>query len=195
MSKKDKNKQVNSDGYEADGISDISTDSVSDVSSSSDPLQQAQGELDFADKIEELESKLVTAQAQLARAVADYHNLEKRVAESRGELAAWANGDLLRRIVPVLDHFDQALKGAADNGESGGWLKGVEMATRELRKTLEESGLETVQTDQFDPNLHEAVEAVEGVDGKILKVVEMGYTLNGKVLKPAKVVVGRSSVK
>ena len=195
MSKKDKNKQVNSDGYEADDISDISTDSVSDVSSSSDPLQQAQGELDFADKIEELESKLVTAQAQLARAVADYHNLEKRVAESRGELAAWANGDLLRRIVPVLDHFDQALKGAADNGESGGWLKGVEMATRELRKTLEESGLETVQTDQFDPNLHEAVEAVEGVDGKILKVVEMGYTLNGKVLKPAKVVVGRSSVK
>lgn len=177
MTKKDK-KNKNSDGYEADDISDTLTDSVSDVSSSSD-------------RTEELEMELGQVKAQLARAVADYHNLEKRVAESRGELAAWASGDLLRRIVPVLSHFDQALKGAADAGESGGWLKGVEMATRELRKTLEESGLEAVQVDEFDPNLHEAVEVVDGESGKILKVVEMGYTLNGKVLKPAKVVVGK----
>lgn len=181
MTKKDK-KNKNNEGYEAGDISDdsldTSADRASDVSASSD-------------QIEELESKLVTAEAQLARAVADYHNLEKRVAQSRGELAAWANGDLLRRIVPVLDHFDQALKGAADQGESGGWLKGVEMATRELRRTLEESGLKTVQVEEFDPNLHEAVEVVEGPSGKILKVVEMGYTLNDKVLKPAKVVVGK----
>lgn len=183
MSKKDKK---NKDEYELTDASDISADAersaadrVSDVSADSD-------------HVTELEAELAETKSQLARAVADYHNLEKRVAESRGELAAWANGDLLRRIVPVLDHFDRALKGAEEAGESGGWLKGVEMAAKELRKTLAESGLEEVEVEEFDPNLHEAVEVTEGPSGKILKVVEMGYTLNGKVLKPAKVVVGRS---
>lgn len=130
------------------------------------------------------------ARNQLKRAIADYQNLEKRVDESKVEFAAWANAELLKKIVPVLDHFDQALGGSGEDS-SEGWRKGVELAVKELRKVLENEGLVAVQTDQFDPSLHEAVEVVGGEDGKILKVVGMGYTLNGRILKPAKVVVGK----
>ena len=66
------------------------------------------------------------------------------------------------------------------------------MATLQLRQVLSNQGLEEIETDgQFNPGLHEAVDTKIGEDGKILEVVEKGYKLNGKILKPARVVVGK----
>ncbi len=130
---------------------------------------------------------------QLKRAVADYHNLEKRVVEGRSELTKWGISELLVKLLPTLDHLEQALTGASEIDKQSGWFKGVELAVKELNQVLQSEGLEQIVADgQFDPNLHEAVDTKPGDDNIILQVVRKGYTLNGKVLRPAAVVVGRS---
>lgn len=142
-------------------------------------LQKLQGDFDLVN-------------AQFKRALADYQNLEKRVAEGRSEINSWAVTDLLTRIAGVMHYFDQAFKGVSDDEQKSAWFKGVQMATLQLRQVLKDQGLEEVEADgHFDPALHEAVDTREGEDGKILEVVEKGYKLNGKILKPARVVVGK----
>ncbi|MBU1032209.1 nucleotide exchange factor GrpE [Patescibacteria group bacterium] len=143
-------------------------------------------------KITELENKVNELEAQLKRAVADYHNLEKRVAEGRSELTKWGTGELLIKILPILDHLDKALSGANEQDQQSGWFQGVELTVKELKQVLESEGLGQIAAEGlFDPNLHEAVDIRGGEDNKILEVVRKGYTLNGKVLRPAQVVVGR----
>lgn len=133
-------------------------------------------------------------EALYKRAVADYQNLEKRVAEGRQEINSWAVNDLLRRITQVMHYFDQAFKGIPEDEQKSGWFKGVQMATLQLRQVLKEQGLEEIETDgQFDPGSHEAVDTREGEEGKVLEVVETGYKLNGKILKPARVIVGKKN--
>lgn len=140
----------------------------------------------------QLEQRVTDLESQLKRAVADYQNLEKRVAEGRSELTKWGTGELLVKLLPSLDHLEQALVGANDEDRKSGWFRGVELAVKELNQVLQSEGLGQIAADgQFDPNLHEAVDTQEGNDNMILKVVRKGYTINGKVLRPAGVVVGR----
>ncbi len=146
-------------------------------------FQKLQDELD---NVKELSLQL---ESQLKRAVADYHNLEKRVAEGRSELTKWGTEELIRNLLPSLDHLEQAIMGAKESGINSAWLDGVVLAVKEMRKTMEGVGLSPVQTDHFDPALHEAIDVVEGKDGNIFKVLQMGYTLNGKLVQAAKVIV------
>ena len=138
------------------------------------------------ERIEELEN-------QLKRSLADYQNLEKRISGERIELIKNANKGLILMLLPTLDHLDTALKGAKEKGETSPWLQGVEMAVREFRKILEEEGLEPVSAETFDPNLQEAVGTIEGPEGSIQDILQMGYTLNGKLVRPAKVIVGKEN--
>ena len=142
-----------------------------------------------------LEERVLELENQLKRAVADYRNLEKRVTEGRSELTRWGTSELLVKILPILDHLDKALAGASEQEKESGWYKGVELAVKELQSVLQSEGLNQIATEgQFDPNVHEALDLQVGEDNKILNVVRSGYTLNGKVLRPAAVVVGRSNV-
>lgn len=146
------------------------------------------------DKVQELENRINELENLLKRAVADYHNLEKRVSEGRSELTRWGTNELITRILPILDHLEQALAGASEADRQSGWFRGVELAVKELNQVLQSEGLEQIEADgQFNPNLHEAVDTAEGDDNKILKIVRKGYNLNGKVLRPAGVVVGRKA--
>lgn len=148
------------------------------------------------EKQNQLEERMIDLENQLRRALADYRNLEKRVAEGRSELTRWGTGELLIKILPVLDHLEQALAGATDQEKQSGWFKGVELSVKQLYQVLQSEGLEQIAADgQFDPNLHEALDLREGEDNKIIEVVRKGYTLNGKVLRPAAVVVGRQESK
>jgi len=117
--------------------------------------------------------------------------LQKRVQEEKVEWIKTANGNLIIQLLPALDHLETALKGAKEKGEQSSWLQGVEMTIVELRKVLEEEGLQPVQVEKFDPNLHEVVQATEGPEGAIEDVFQMGYTLNGKLIRPAKVAAGK----
>jgi molecular chaperone GrpE len=145
---------------------------------------------------EEMQVRVSDLENQLKRAVADYHNLEKRIAEGRSELTNFAATDLIHKLLPVLDHLEVVTelgRGAlAEKDETKEWFRGVELAVSQLRGVLKDEGLDEIEADgQFDPALHEAVDTAPGEDGKIIKLAQRGYTINGKVLRPAKVVVGR----
>jgi len=143
-------------------------------------------------KITELEQKVTELDNLLKRAVADYQNLEKRVNEGRSELSSFVGAELVKRLLPVLDHLEQSLAGMSEEERQSGWAKGVELAVREFNQVLEAQGLSQIVADgQFDPSLHEAVDTREGENNMILEVVRKGYNLNNKVLRPAQVVVGR----
>ncbi len=143
-------------------------------------------------KIEELEQKVADLDNQLKRALADYRNLETRINEGRSELTGYVGMELIRKFLPVLDHLEQALKGITDEERQSGWVKGVEMAVKEFKMILQSEGLEEIATDgQFNPALHEAIDTRDGEEDRILEVARKGYNLNGKVLRPAQVVVGK----
>jgi|SRR3989344_2295576 len=140
-----------------------------------------------------LEDRVNELENQLKRAVADYQNLEKRVNEGRSELTQFVGAELVKRLLPVLDHLEQALSGISETERQSGWVKGVELAVKEFNAVLAQEGLDQVSTDgAFDPSLHEAVDTRDGEDNMILEVVRKGYNLNGKVIRPAQVIVGRS---
>ena len=142
----------------------------------------------------QLEQRVADLENQLKRAVADYQNLEKRVSEGRSELTNFVGGELIKRLLPVLDHLEQALSGVSEQEKQSGWVKGVELAVKEFKQVLQSEGLEEISADGvFDPALHEAVDTRQGEDNKILEVIRKGYTLNGKVIRAAQVVVGRKN--
>jgi molecular chaperone GrpE len=145
-----------------------------------------------------LQAQSADMQNQLKRALADYQNLEKRIAEGRSELTSWATGNLLIQILPVLDNLEKAMEGMNEEEKKSGWAKGVEMSVKQLKEVLKGEGLEQIDIradGQFDPALHEAVDTKEGEDDRVLEVVTKGYNLKGKVLRPARVVVGRKEQK
>lgn len=140
-----------------------------------------------------LEEELMSLDAQLKRALADYRNLERRVQDDALGFAHRSRAELVVKLLPVLDSLDQATAGAGETETHSGWFQGVVMAVKQLRQVLAEEGLVEIDTSgQFDPNLHEAIDLQEGDNDKILEVAQRGYTLNGKVIRPARVIVGRT---
>lgn len=154
-------------------------------------MSKAKGNNSFHDQ----NSKVSELEEQLKRAVADYHNLEKRIQEGRSELTAFVGASLISKLLPVLHHLELAIAGALDQDKQSGWFKGVELSVNQFKQVLKEEGLEEIPTESgFDPALHEAVDMRVGEDNTILEVSQKGYTLNGKVLQPAKVVVGKGGL-
>ncbi len=144
--------------------------------------------------VHQLDHGVIDLENQLKRAVADYQNLEKRISEGRSELTNYVGAELVKKFLPVLDHLNQALAGVGETEKQSGWVRGVELAVKEFEQILSHEGLEQIETDgQFDPSLHEAVDIRDGDDNMILETTRRGYTLNGKVLRPAQVVVGRKA--
>ena len=125
---------------------------------------------------------------QLKRALADYQNLERRVEEERRILGQLSSAILIEKFLPVLDNLENAQSHLKDQG--------LEIVLKQFKDILREENVEEVETEgsQFDPNWHEATEVVEGPnEGMVVKVIRKGYKLNGKVLRPAQVVVSRKS--
>lgn len=145
------------------------------------------------EETKKLQEELAKMEDQLKRAVADYRNLERRIQEDALSIAQYSKAQLVGKILPVLDSLDQAVAGAGNSEANSGWLKGVLMSIKQLRQVLSEEGLvEIGASGKFNPELHEAVDVREGEDGIILEVLQRGYTLNEKVIRPARVVVGKS---
>jgi molecular chaperone GrpE len=154
-------------------------------------------------EFEQLQNRVNELESQLKRAVADYQNLERRISEGRSEMVSYVGAELIKKLIPTLDHLEQALGGTSEEEKGSGWFKGVELVVKEFKQVLSQEGLDEIPADGvFDPSLHEAVDTrvpspAEASEGKrentILEVVRKGYNLNGKVIRPAQVVVGRKS--
>ena len=126
------------------------------------------------------------------RLAADFDNYRKRVAREHAELTARANERLLNELLPVLDDLERALEAAAEHEEAK-LEEGVRLVHRSLLALVERHGLSEIETEgAFDPHVHEALlsQPGEGADeGSVLQVLQKGYRLGDKVLRPARVIV------
>jgi molecular chaperone GrpE len=161
------------------------------------PAEPSEAEDELTRLRHALEGKSREAEAhydRYLRAVADLDNARKRALREREEYIRFANESLLREILPVLDNFDRALGVARQSSEVESFAAGVELIQRELLKVLEKFGVTpyTALGQPFDPERHEAVQRVVTPDVPDMTIVQetlRGYLLNGRVLRPAMVVV------
>jgi molecular chaperone GrpE len=159
------------------------------------PQGQVDGEPSEAPaEVEDLKRQLSDKHDRLLRALAEVDNVKRRTQRERDEYVRYANESLIRDLLPVLDNFDRALEAARGAAEAAKVVEGVALIQRELLKTLERVGVARYSAlgERFDPNRHEATgRAVSAGQPPDTVVAELapGYALNGRVLRPAQVVV------
>lgn len=130
------------------------------------------------------------------RLYAEFENYKKRTAKERMEFFQYANQEMMISMLGILDDFERALNEMTKNGNEE-QLKGVELIYQKFKSKLVEKGLKTIEVkagDDFNVDFHEAITQIpapsEELKGKIVDVIETGYTLNEKIIRFAKVVTG-----
>jgi len=148
-------------------------------------------------KEEKLKQELDAQKDKYLRLFAEFENYKRRTSKERLELFKTASQELMQVMLPVLDDFDRALK-EIKKSEDDSLVQGVELINNKFRETLKSKGLEPMavkEGDTFDADLHEAVTQIPAPDksmkGKIVDVVEKGYTLGNKIIRFPKVVTGK----
>jgi molecular chaperone GrpE len=146
----------------------------------------------------DLEERLASAEAEaeahltdLKRLAAEFENYRKRVAREQASLSARAAERLVKELIPIVDDLERALV-AAEEHEEAKLEEGVRLVHRQLASVLEQEGLAEIETDgKFDPHVHEALLAQpsEAEEGAVIEVLQKGYRLGDRVLRPARVVI------
>ncbi|AEN99220.1 Protein grpE [Fructilactobacillus sanfranciscensis TMW 1.1304] len=148
-------------------------------------------------KIAELQQQLDDSQNDYLRAQAEIQNMQKRSQKEQSALAKYGAQRLAKEVVPVMDDLKRALQVQVDN-DSGQQLKtGIEMVYKHLEKALNDNDIKEIDADgvAFDPELHQAVQTVPADDDHpadtVVQVLQSGYKLADRVLRPAMVVVAQ----
>jgi molecular chaperone GrpE len=150
----------------------------------------------LSQELEKVSAELEETKDRFLRGLADFDNYKKRVTREREQLVRCANEDLIKRMLEVVDNLERALAAASETEDLEGFKKGVELIYKHLREVLTKEGLCPIAClgEAFDPNFHEAVMALEkeGEEPeKIIEEIQKGYTLDGRVIRPSKVVVSK----
>lgn len=186
------NETANATESSEDGEAAAEPVAIDTDSGEPEPLDLA--EMDPADMDSDgLRAELEKLTAQHARAVADYQNLRRRQAEERREHSRLTQKTQVLNYLPMLDDLTRALDTVGDHAELADhpWLEGVRMVQRKFVAVLEASGVERIEIDgDFNPELHQSVSTVAGPSGKVMLVVQDGYTIDGMVIRPAMVLIG-----
>lgn len=170
-------------------------DDSNEVAVSEEEAAASELEADLA-KLSQTESERDEYLDTLRRVQAEFENYRKRVIKEQTALVDRATSGLVEQLLPVLDSFELALKNldSAGSDDIESVRKGVELVYAELLGVLEKAGLSRIEAEgkPFDPNVHEAVMQEDG-DGEpvVTDVLRTGYTLKGRVLRPAMVKVTR----
>lgn len=156
-----------------------------------------------AEELQKLQTELEKSLAQAAenfegwqRERADFINYKKRIERDQAQSLQNITGNLVKRYLVVLDDLERALKNRPQGGEAAAWANGIELIFRKLQGILEAEGVQPIPAEgaQFDPNIHEAIshETSDGHEsGQVIEVIQQGYTLGDRVLRPALVRVAR----
>ncbi len=128
------------------------------------------------------------------RAKAEFLNYKKRINRDRDQYNKEAVGRVVKNYLPIIDDLERALKDKPDDGEHANWADGIELIYRKLVTTLENDGVVPMRVDgeMFDPNQHEAVVQIESDEyesGQIVEVLQTGYFIGDRVLRPARVCI------
>ena len=146
----------------------------------------------LAEQLAEEREKAQSYMASWQRSAADFQNYKRRVEQEREELSRLASAALIINLLPIADDLERALQNVDARLAGLTWVDGVRLIHRKLQALLEMSGVTEIEADgqNFDPTVQEAVMFGDGEEGKVLSVVQKGYKLGGRVLRPAMVVVG-----
>lgn len=160
-------------------------------------LEEAREATEAAEKkAEEAEKKAADAKADYLRLMAEFDTFRRRTAEEKLALVSSASADTIKGLLPILDDCEIALASLEKSTDSEAAKEGTQMIFGKLTAYLKGKGLERIEAKgaDFDTELHEAVTTFpapsEDLKGKVIDVVQTGYTLGDKVLRYAKVVVG-----
>ena len=150
--------------------------------------EEADLEKDLADALKKADDYLSAWQ----RTQADFVNFKRRNEQERKEFGTFANAELLKKILPVVDDLERALENVPQDIADHEWVEGVRLVERKFKTSLESAGVKQVLAlgMAFDPNYHEAVHQEPGAEGMVVGEFQKGYLLNDKLLRPARVVVG-----
>ncbi len=133
-----------------------------------------------------------------ARIKADYENARKRLEREKEEFIRFAQYNVLKDLLAVLDDFERAHSAALETGDIESLIKGLDMIGKDLHSLLKRYGVEEIDArgKKFDPELHEALMQEDNAEEEpftVLSVLQKGYTMHGKVLRPARVKVSVAS--
>ncbi|MBV8325530.1 nucleotide exchange factor GrpE [Chryseobacterium sp.] len=175
------NQDINEESINNQGENNIQNEAVSEDNVTATP------------SAEEL---LAEEKDRYIRLYAEFENYKKRTSKEKMEFFQYANQEMMVSMLGVLDDFERALKEIAKNGNSAD-LQGVELIYQKFKNKLTEKGLKAMEVkagDNFDVDFHEAITQIPApsadLKGKIVDVIETGYTLSDKVIRFAKVVTG-----
>ena len=148
---------------------------------------------------EQLRQEAAQAQERYLRTLAEFENTKKRLHREKEEFTRYASEAVVRGLLPIVDSLDHALVAVDKQSDPQAVVKGVHLIYRQLLGLLEKEGVKRIQTvgEPFDPHKHEAVAQVEVTDGTadetVVEEVQVGYTLHGKVIRPAIVKVAKTA--
>ena len=156
-------------------------------------------ETDLTGQLESLQTELEEYQSKAdeyldgwQRSRAEFANYKKRINRERERVRQLAVGEVTKRYLPVLDDLERALKNRPADGEGAEWADGIELVYRKMLSTLESHDIRPVDSEgeTFDPTMHEAIDQVESEEhesDEIIEVVQQGYMIGDRVLRPAMV--------
>lgn len=188
MSKKNKHSEENEDFQGDYNIN--ADDSISGSEYLTDPIEAEAAIEKFKMEAEEAKDKYL-------RLAAEFDNFRKRTMKERSEFIQVAGRDIIANLLDVLDDADRAEKQIADGADLEIQKEGIALVFNKLRNVLQAKGLKTMEAigHDFDPDLHEAITEIPAptndLKGKIVDEISKGYYLNDKIIRHAKVVVGK----
>ena len=186
MSKKQEEQEFNNNSDQET----LQENNIQDESSSTSETYEAEN-------LESVDQELAQLKDKYLRLVAEFENYKRRTMKEKLELMGTAARDTLSALLPVLDDFDRAKKNADDESSEEIFSEGIALVYTKLYKTLEQRGLSPMESTglDFDPESHEAITEIPApspdLKGKVVDTVEKGYMLKDKIIRHAKVVVGK----
>jgi len=177
---KDKNKEIDETNAEAEILPEIEEQAPVDV----DALKR---------QLEEAQAKMTESVDGWQRSLADFQNYKRRVERDNEMIKANMKGDLIKKVVPVLDDLERALQNRpADDA----WANGIELVVRKFQTILDAEGVKRIEAKgaAFDPTFHEAIShepSDEVASEHVIDVVQNGYMLGERVIRPALVRVAQ----
>lgn len=179
----------------ADGVESVDVEPTEEYDAEAE-VQAEAASVTLAEELEDARAAIEKEKKEYMFLMAEFDNYRKRVVREKGELVKNAAEKVLQGLLPIVDDFERGLEAAKTTDSTDAILEGMELIYNKIVKYLESNGVKAMSTTgtAFDADVHEAIATVpapsEEMKGKVLDTVQKGYTLNDKVLRHAKVVVG-----
>jgi len=192
IEKAEDHKEMNKGKGETEGLKESDTKSRKEKVKATEEMTKQE----LLKKLKDTEEEVQRNYDLYMRTYAEMENVKKRGIKEKEELSKYANESLIKEILPVIDSLQKAISHAQDDKSPSGLVEGLELTLGGLIAVLEKAGLKEVEAEgrPFDPNFHEAISQQKDdkvAPGLVINEFQKGYLLNGRLIRPARVVVSQ----